>query len=57
MISSVLEEETHLTSVAETGGNVQSSVALVIRSAGADSIENQELCGHHTAGQNALVYG
>ena len=57
MVGSVFEEETDLAGVPEERGEVESCVALPVRSDGLDTVEDEELRSHHTPRHDALVYG
>ena len=55
MIRLVLEEETNLASVAKTRSKVEGGVPSPVLRRHAHAVQDEELSGHHTPRQDALV--
>ena len=54
MICSVFEQQADLARVAVLGRQVQRRVAAAVRRGRGDAVQDEELGGHHTPGQDAL---
>ena len=55
MVSPVFEQETYLAGVTKSCRQVQGGVPPAVLGSHSHAIQDQELCGHHTSGQDALV--